>query len=98
MLNQVVLVGRITEIPETEEKNKIIISVPRAFKNSDGEYDVDFIPVQLFKPLNESVKEYLTTGDLVGVKGRLQVIDKELLVVAEKLTFLSSKSKEEEED
>ena len=92
MLNQVVLVGRITEIPETEEKNKIIISVPRAFKNSDGEYDVDFIPVQLFKPLNESVKEYLTTGDLVGVKGRLQVIE------AEKLTFLSSKSKEEEED
>jgi len=96
MLNQVVLVGRITSIPEEEKKDKIIISVPRAYKNTDGEYENDFITIQLFKSLSENAFEYLTTGDLVGIKGRLQTKDDKVIVCAEKLTFLSSKREDGE--
>ena len=34
-------------------------------------------------------------GDLVGIKGRVESNNKGLQIVAEKLTFLSSKSKSE---
>lgn len=98
MLNQVVLVGRITSIPEEEKKDKIIIAVPRAYKNADGEYENDFITIQLFKSLSENAFEYLTTGDLVGVKGRLQTKDDKVIVCAEKLTFLSSKREDGEQN
>ena len=49
MLNQVVLVGRLTDNPtviETENGKKytaINLAVQRAFKNSDGIYESDFI-------------------------------------------------------
>ena len=49
MLNQAVLVGRIVKEPElkiTESGKKvsnITLAVPRSFKNSNGEYDTDFI-------------------------------------------------------
>ena len=52
MLNQAVLVGRIVKEPElkTTESGKkvsnITLAVPRSFKNSNGEYDTDFmIPI-----------------------------------------------------
>lgn len=48
MLNQVVLVGRLTKDPEVNktDSNKhyshITLAVPRSFKNMNGEYDTDF--------------------------------------------------------
>ena len=54
----------------------------------------------------ENTAEYCKKGDIVGVKGRLQTNNYEkedgskvfkLDVVAEKVTFLSSRSKEEPE-
>lgn len=96
MLNQVVLVGRITDIPK--EKNKIIIAVQRPYKNNDGVYEVDFISIQLFDSINDNSKLYLTIGDLVGVKGRLQTKENELLIVADKLTYLSHTEQRKEEE
>lgn len=109
MLNQAVLVGRIVfepELRETDNGNKIAnvtLAVPRSFKNSDGEYDTDFINCVLWKGVAESTVEYCHKGDLVGVKGHIQTRDVELEnqtkrkyveVVAEKVTFLSSKKSE----
>lgn len=106
MLNQAVLVGRIVyepELKETDNGNKIAnvtLAVPRSFKNANGEYDTDFISCVLWKGVAESTVEYCHKGDLVGVKGRIQTRDVELEddtrkkyveVVAEKVTFLSSK-------
>ena len=105
MLNQAVLVGRIVKDPElkTTEKGKvtnITLAVPRTFKNSDGMYDTDYISCVLWKGVAESTVEYCKKGDLVGIKGRIQTKDVELddethkkyvEVVAEKVTFLSSK-------
>lgn len=111
MLNQAVLVGRIVhdpELKETENGNKlakITLAVPRSFKNSNGEYDTDFISCVLWKGVAESTVEYCKHGDLVGVKGRIQTRTIELPeneqkhlveVVAEKVTFLSSKQREKD--
>lgn len=106
MLNQTVLVGRLVRDPElyeTESGNKvtnITLAVPRSYKNSNGEYDTDFINCVLWKGIAESASEYCHKGDLLGVKGRIQTRVVELddethknitEVVAEKVTYLSSK-------
>ncbi len=108
MLNQTVLVGRLVrdpELHESENGNKvtsITLAVPRSYKNMNGEYDTDFISCVLFKGIAENASEYCHKGDLLGVKGRIQTRKVEDLesskqvveVIAEKLTFLSSKKAE----
>ena len=112
MLNNVVLVGRLTADPELKEIGKdgkvvnFSLAVQRNYKNADGEYETDFIQCSVWNNIAENMKEYVKKGDLIGVKGVLQSSsfeDKEgnkrykTEVRAEKITFLSSK-KEVEED
>ena len=104
MLNQVVLVGRIVKTPElriTETGKKtatITLAVPRNYKNMNGEYDTDFLECTLWTNVAENTTEYCQTGDMVGVKGRIQtrIIQNEdgskkkrTEIVAEKVTFLA---------
>lgn len=110
MLNQIILVGRLVKTPEvieTESGKKmsyITLAIPRTFKNADGEYDTDFIDCVLWKVVAESTSEYCKQGDIVGVKGRVQsrMIEdedgnnyKKMEVIADKITFLSSKKEED---
>ena len=95
MLNQVILVGRIVEeVKKVDRGYKMRMGIPRSYKNADGEYETDFIEIQMLDNVGNSVKEYCKKGDIVGVKGRLQNGDLNipLEVVAEKVTFLSSRS------
>ena len=102
MLNQLVLVGRIAEeiqIKENEDGQKksiITVAVPRSYKNENGEYDTDFIDCILWNMVAENTAEYCRKGDMIGVKGRLQNQENKLIVVAEKVTFLSTNKKEED--
>ena len=109
MLNQVVLVGRLTKDPEvieTESEKKVSnlsIAVTRPFKNADGEYETDFVEVTLWNAIAENTAEYCKKGDVIGVRGRIQVDGyekdgekkKTTKVVAERLTFIQSRAKEE---
>ena len=105
MLNQVVLVGRIVRTPElrvTESGKKtatVTLAVPRNYKNTDGEYDTDFLDCTMWTNVAENTSEYCQTGDMVGVKGRIQtrVIEQEdgtkkkkTEIEAEKVTFLAT--------
>lgn len=110
MLNQIILVGRLTrDVTVNKSENgikvaTISLAIPRSFKNSEGSYDTDFINCVAFDNIAENTSEYCTKGDIVGVKGRIQsrVIkegdNKESImeIIAEKVTFLSSKRQEEE--
>ena len=101
MLNQTVLVGRIVKEPVIEEMEdrkycNITLAVPRSFKNADGEYETDFIPLTLWNAMAQNTLDYCKKGDLVGVKGRIQAKENDIEIVAEKLTFLSSKKTDEE--
>lgn len=101
MLNQIVLVGRLVSDPEIKETENgvkvsyITLGVPRSFKNEFGEYETDFIPVTLFNGVATNTAEYCKKGDMVGVKGRTQSVEGKLEIVAEKLTFLTSSRKSE---
>ena len=99
MLNQIILVGRLVDNPLLEEtengKNTatIMLAVSRAFKNDNGEYENNFIPVSLVGQTACSVNEYCKKGDLVGIKGRVARLSNtsEIQIIAEKVTFLSNK-------
>ena len=109
MLNQVVMVGRLVKDPELKETEngkkvtRITLAVPRSYKNSDGEYDTDFVDCTLWTGVAESTTEYCKKGDLLGVKGRLQTSTYEkneqkkyvTSVIAEKVTFLTTKKSDE---
>ena len=111
MLNNVMLVGRLANDIEKKtleggkEVLKISLAVSRSYKNPDGIYETDFIDCVLWDELANNLSEYCRKGDVIGVRGRLQVSTyekddikrKAVEVVAEKITFLSSKHKDEEE-
>jgi len=106
MLNQTVIVGRLVKDPELKETDNgakvtnITLAVPRSFKNSEGEYETDFISCVLWKGIAENTVEYCQKGDLLGVKGRVQTRNYEdkdgkkvyvTEVVADTVQFLDSK-------
>ena len=109
MLNQVVIAGRLVADPQivTTENNKkrtyITVAVPRSYKNVDGTYDTDFIQCVLWNGIAETTCKNWKKGDIVGVKGRIQTSNYEkdgekvysVDVIAEKVSFLSSKKVDE---
>lgn len=109
-MNQVVLVGRLTDNPvavETINGKKVttvIVAVQRNYKNVDGVYETDFIRCVLWNAVAANTSEYCHTGDVIGIKGRLQnrayedenkVTRYITEVIAEKITFLSSRKPDE---
>ena len=112
MLNQVVIVGRLVQDPEIKELENdkkvgyITLAVQRPYKNVDGIYETDFIKCQLWNGIAQNTTEFCKKGDVLGVKGRLQSENYEeseekktkLILVAEKVTFLSSRKKDEENE
>lgn len=113
MLNQLILVGRITHNPEPiilEDGKKVLnfqLAVQRSFKNFEGEYDTDFFKIVCWEGLASIVEKYIEKGVMLAVKGRIQswqynINDEKKInmidVIAEKVTYLSSnKSKLEKE-
>ena len=101
MLNQIVLVGRIVSIVMQDDdkgnRGVVTISVPASVKDENGEYPVDKIEIELFDNIAKNTVDYCKKGDVIGVKGRIQKRDDEpMKVVAEKVTFLTSRKGEEE--
>ena len=109
-MNNVILVGRLTENPEVVEidENKkvttVFLAVNRNFKNSEGIYETDFIRCILWNNIAATTTEYCRIGDVIGVKGRLQSSKYEdengkthyiTDVIAERVTFLSSNKKQD---
>ena len=111
LLNQVVLVGRLTsdlEIKETENGKKLstmTLAVQRSYKNVDGEYEADFVDIVIWDLVAENTVEFCRKGDLVGIRGRIQTSTYEAddgtkrkvtEVIADRVSFLSSKKENNE--
>lgn len=112
MVNQLILVGRLTKDPETKiledgrKVSDVVLAVQRGFKNMDGNYDTDFIKISVWEGLATAIESYCVKGTMIAVKARVQTykyeLDEEkklnmLEVIAERITFLSSNSKQEAE-
>lgn len=100
------------EVEELEKGRRVAnltlltLAVNRSYKNAEGIYETDFINCRIWDNIATNVKEYCQKGDIVGVKGRLQTnnFEKEdgtkgskIEVIAEKVTFLSSRRTDDEE-
>jgi single-strand DNA-binding protein len=108
MLNQVILVGRLVYDPELKTLDDgrnvttITIAVQRPYKNAEThEYDTDFIRCTLWSGIAENTVQYCKKGSVVGIKAKLVQRHMEYEegktfsypeVVAEKITFISSKN------
>jgi single-strand DNA-binding protein len=106
MLNQVVLVGRVAQMPEIKETAsgiklaQMLIEVDRSFRNSQGEYEHDLFLCTLWRGIAESAIAHCEVGSIIGVKGRLQAGNFDTKehskfyyceVVAEKVSFLTNR-------
>lgn len=98
MLNQAILVGRVGSFKELNKDKTIMdLVITKNYKNEKTkEYDTDTIKVEINGNLKTNTMEYVVKGDVVGIKGRLENQDNEIIVIAEKVTFLSSKKEQGE--
>lgn len=89
MLNQIVFVGRIKEMSE----KKIYLAINRSYKNSEGCYDTDIVPIRIDGSIGNNVRELCKIGDIVGVKGRIEQLEnsRRIILRAEKVTFLATR-------
>lgn len=77
MINNVVLVGRITKDIELRMSDSgkaftnFSLAVNRAFKGQDGK-DADFINCRAFNKQAENLAKYCGKGSLIGVEGNIQ--------------------------
>ena len=79
-MNKVEVVGRLTRDPEVRYSTgenatciaRFSVAVNRRFKNSDGNYDADFINCIAFGKSGEFIEKYYKKGMAIGISGRIQ--------------------------
>ena len=84
-MNQVILVGKVARL---DKQAGIIMLQVNKNNNNDG---VDLIPLKVNEDLLNSVIGYIKDGMTVGIKGYINTSENKLLIVVEKLTFISNK-------
>ncbi|MDD7356621.1 single-stranded DNA-binding protein [Streptococcus hyointestinalis] len=78
MINNVVLVGRLTAAPDLRKTPSNVsalqgtLAVNRNFKNQNGEREADFINFQAWRGTADIIAEYCGKGSLIGITGRIQ--------------------------
>lgn len=111
MINNVVLVGRITkdlELKHTsnnKETTSFTVAINRAFKGQDGQTQADFISCVAFGKTAENVYRYCAKGSLIGVEGRIQTRNYQnnqgntvyvTEVIADRVQFLDTKNQSQQ--
>ena len=78
MINNVVLIGRLTRDPELRytptniAATQFNLAVNRNFKNQNGEREADFINCVMWRQQAENFANWVKKGNLVGITGRIQ--------------------------
>ena len=81
MLNNIIVMGRLTRDPELRRTSSNIavasftVAVDRDFKNDKGERQTDFIDCVAWRSTAEFVSKYFSKGRMAVVSGRLQIRD-----------------------
>ena len=107
-MNKIILIGRLVNDTELKTLNngtnyvQGTIAVNRNYKNSEGNYEADFIDFSAFGLTADLINKYFVKGDRIGIIGRLQsrsytnqqgqkIIVREVIV--ENVEFLQEKKK-----
>ena len=110
MINNVVLVGRVTKdvelkyTPQNQAVATFSLAVNRQFKNANGERQADFINCVIWRQQAENLADWAKKGSLIGITGRIQTRNYEnqqgqriyvTEVVADSFQMLESRNQEE---
>ncbi len=111
-MNKVILLGNLTKDPDLTTTTsglsvaKFTLAVARKFKNAQGEKEVDFLNVVVWRTLADNCGKYLKKGSKCSVVGTVQNRSYEAKdgtkryiteIVAEEVEFLSTAPKKENE-
>lgn len=78
MINNVVLVGRLTKDPELRYTPSNVatasftLAVNRNFKNAEGQREADFINCVMWRQSAENLANWCRKGQQIGITGRIQ--------------------------
>ena len=77
VLNNVMICGRLTKDVDVRQAGETTIArttvaVTRDYKNKDGEYDSDFIPIIAFGKTAEFIEKFFSKGKPIAVTGSIQ--------------------------
>ena len=110
MINNVVLVGRLTKdvelryTPANQAVATFTLAVNRTFKNANGEREADFINVVIWRQAAENLANWAKKGALLGIIGRIQTRNYENTqgqrvyvteVIAENFQMLESRNQQQ---
>ena len=77
-MNKVILMGRLTkdvemrQTPNGVSLARFSIAVTRRFKNSNGEYDADFINCVAWRQTGEFIARYFQKGSMIAIVGSIK--------------------------
>lgn len=91
MINQLVLIGVIKEMPVFNEKgdNYLILEVRRSYKDAEGIYKKDCFKCHLWMGISKKISSSCKEGDLIAVKGRLIDSEGECNILLEHVVLLN---------
>jgi len=108
MLNQVILIGRMTRDVELKETSNgrifgiARLAVARTFKNqATNVYETDFVDVSLWGATAENVAKYAGKGSAVSIRGRIvnRILDfpssqtvRTIGIVGQQVSFIQTKA------
>lgn len=77
-MNSFIGIGRLTKDPELRytTSNKAVasfsIAITRTYKNTEGQYEADFINCECWGQVAETLSKYTHKGDLIAVNGNIR--------------------------
>lgn len=88
MLNQIVLIGRIKEMLEKDNKKEILLEVERPFKENNKK-ESDVFKCKAWSCIFNKVLNLCNIGDILAIKGRVIKDNNEFIVHSESIMILN---------
>lgn len=112
MLNNLVLVGRISNEPKIkmfDDGTKVCnfdLAVDRPYKSQEGTREVDYFSIAVWQAYADAVFQYCGIGSIVGIKGRLMTHIQEIGgikvkvvdIIGERVAFINVIHQKEKSD
>ena len=92
MLNEVILAGRIVELPPLAAgSNELFCQMRIAVRRSALEPEEETVfPVRIWKGLASVANEKYQLGTAVAIRGRLDICEDAIVIIAERVLFIAA--------
>ncbi len=95
MYNYVLVMGVLDRVEEVEKGHSVLVlECSRQYQDASGHYAKDSIPVHVYEPLTSNLFDNLKVRSSIITKGRLEVENGTLIIIAERIMFLEQNKSE----